>query len=65
MVILFLISAISFSQGNIKRSIKTLSMFFIYRNEKDSVNGHANKIIGKTHHDRYDYIREEHTMTLK
>lgn len=40
-------------------------MLHFTENEKDIVNQHANKSIGKKHYDRYDYIVEKRETTLK
>lgn len=51
---------------DIRRTFKTLSgMLNFTENEKDIVNQHANKSIGKKHYDRYDYIVEKRETTLK
>lgn len=51
---------------DIKRTFKTLSgMLHFTENEKDIVNQHANKSIGKKHYARYDYIVEKRETTLK
>lgn len=51
---------------DIRRTFKTLyGTLHFTENEKDIVNQHANKIIGKKHYDRYDYIIEKRETTLK
>lgn len=51
---------------DIRRTFKTLSgMLQFTENEKDIVNQHANKSIGKKHYDRYDYIVEKRETTIK
>ncbi|MDE9621454.1 hypothetical protein L2111_25785, partial [Citrobacter portucalensis] len=40
-------------------------MLHFTENEKDIVNQHANKSIGKKHYDRYDYIVEKRETILK
>lgn len=51
---------------DIRRTFKTLAgMLHFTENEKDIVNQHANKSIGKKHYDRYDYIIEKRETTLK
>ncbi|ASG87347.1 hypothetical protein DTG75_15030 [Salmonella enterica subsp. salamae] len=40
-------------------------MLHFTENEKDIVNQHANKSIGKKHYARYDYIVEKRETTLK
>ncbi|WP_409365282.1 site-specific integrase [Citrobacter portucalensis] len=55
-----------FSMRDIRRTFKTLSgMLHFNENEKDIVNQHANKSIGKKHYDRNDYIVEKRETTLK
>ncbi|MDE9621635.1 hypothetical protein [Citrobacter portucalensis] len=55
-----------FSMRDIGKTFKTLSgMLHFTENEKDIVNQHANKSIGKKHYDRYDYIIEKRETTLK
>lgn len=51
---------------DIRRTFKTLARMLHYtENEKDIVNQHANKSIGKKHYDRYNYIIEKRETTLK
>ncbi|EDH0695001.1 hypothetical protein QF91_002480 [Salmonella enterica subsp. salamae] len=51
---------------DIRRTFKILSgMLHFTENEKDIVNQHANKSIGKKHYARYDYIVEKRETTLK
>ncbi|ASG87027.1 hypothetical protein DTG75_15890 [Salmonella enterica subsp. salamae] len=40
-------------------------MLHYTENEKDIVNQHANKSIGKKHYDRYNYIIKKRETTLK
>lgn len=55
-----------FSMRDIRRTFKSLSgMLHFTENEKDIVNQHSNKNIGKKHYDRYDYIVEKRETTLK
>lgn len=55
-----------FSMRDIRRTFKSLSgMLHFTANEKDIVNQHANKSIGKKHYGRYDYIIEKRETTLK
>ncbi|SUF56071.1 Uncharacterised protein [Salmonella enterica] len=51
---------------DIRRTFKTLARMLHYtENEKDIVNQHANKSIGKKHYDRYNYIIKKRETTLK
>ncbi|MCU6172725.1 hypothetical protein [Citrobacter cronae] len=55
-----------FSMRDIRRSFKILSGGLHFtQHEKDIVNQHANKSIGKKHYDRYDYIVEKRETTIK
>lgn len=55
-----------FSMRDIRRTFKSLSgMLHFTENEKDIVNQHANKSIGKKHYGRYDYIIEKRETTSK
>ncbi|HBC7345123.1 TPA: hypothetical protein KE234_003507 [Citrobacter koseri] len=55
-----------FSMRDIRRTFKSLSgMLHFTENEKDIVNQHAGKSIGKKHYGRYDHIIEKRETTLK